>query len=90
MIQVGRITMTISMLSRLMSAPPGYGPDPKYWVAEYKSFEFPAYQHGFKINDGLRFAGSIDGARLLIPKGAVRLPFAQDSQFIELRETSED
>jgi hypothetical protein len=78
------------MFYRIMTAPPGYGPDQRYLVAAYGSLDFTSYQGCLRTEGGSLFAKTIEEARSMIPEGAVQLPFEQHYQFIELWEASKD
>ncbi len=77
------------MFFRIMSAPPGYGPEERFMVAGYpdRDFRLP----GFSIfnDEGSRFAASLEEARAMLPKNAKRLPYERYCQYLELWELPE-
>ncbi len=65
-------------------------PTSGFLVASYRSLDFDSSEDFFRTEDGSRFLATIEEARSIIPKEAVRLPFIQHYQFIELWKLDEE
>ena len=66
------------MIFRLLKAPPGFPPEEQYWVVEYENLDLDSH------NGRWQSVASLNEARRLIPKDAVRLQFEPMGQFLEL------
>jgi hypothetical protein len=74
------------MIYRILTAPPGYPAEARFWVCSYGNLDFDSGVCILTREDGEKFAATLEEARRMIPKGAVRLPFEPKAQFIELWE----
>ena len=77
------------MYYRILTAPPGYGPDENYMVGIYETLEYDSCLGSVRKPDGSRFAAALEEAREMLPADARRLPFTPEDQFLELWEGSE-
>jgi len=66
------------MFFRILKAPPGFPPEEQYRLVEYENSDLDSH-----IGRWRPFA-SLEEARGMIPKDAVRLPFEPMNQFLEL------
>lgn len=69
------------MIFRILTSPPGYPEDQRFMVVEYETLDFDS---SVKHHPGWKFAATLEEARQMIPADAVRLPFEQEHQFLEL------
>ena len=77
------------MFYRIMTAPPGQGPQEKFMVGVYETLKFGSCVGSLRQKDGGRFFASLEEARRMLPAGARRLTFVAEDQFLELWEVSE-
>lgn len=75
------------MFFRVLIAPPGYMSPIGYMVGEYQTAAFESFVRNLVSATGAKVFSSIEEARKLIPKNAVRLPYDRDAQFLELWST---
>ena len=72
------------MFYRILSVPPGYGPDRQYLIAAYETLDYDSCQGSPSGKKEVLWAKTIEEARAHIPEGAERLPWVRQYQFIEL------
>ena len=79
------------MFYRILFAPPGYPPDHRFMVGEYRDLEWGSFLGSVAVTSptGSKFFETLDDARAAIPQPARQLPFERDAQFIELWESLE-
>ncbi len=77
------------MFYRVMTAPPGSGPDEKYMVGVYETLKYNSCVGSLRKKDGSNIAATLEEARQLLPAAARQLPFVAKEQFLELWEVAE-
>jgi hypothetical protein len=74
---------------RIMTAPPGYGPEEKFMVGIYETLKYSSCLGSLRNKDGSGFAATLEDARQMLPAGARRLPFVAEDHLLELWEADE-
>jgi hypothetical protein len=72
------------MYYRIVTAPPGYGPNEKYMVCVYDALELQSMKCSLENSDGRPFFATLEEARSMLPSTARQMPFEKDHQFLEL------
>jgi hypothetical protein len=76
------------MFYRIMTSPPGSGPDEKYMVGVYETLKYSSCVGSLRNKDGGNIAATLEEARKMLPANAQQLPFTAKDPFLELWEVA--
>lgn len=74
------------MFYRIMTAPPGYGPDEKYMVGAYETIDLDSHVKKLLTESGGYFAATLEEARRMLPTNAKLISTERVWQHLELWE----
>lgn len=75
------------MFYRIMTSPPGSGPNEKYMVGIYETLKYHSCVGSLRKKDGSNIAATLEEARGMLPANSRQLPFTAKDPFLELWET---
>lgn len=77
------------MYYRVMTSPPGCGPNERYMVGMYGTLDMESWTHYLDELNGRPYFPTLEDARAALPGDARRLPFEPRYQLLELWTDSE-